>query len=179
MTMPVYTLGHSNRSLQEVVGLLNDVETKAVGDVRRFPRSRANPQFNTEILGAALASAGFDYRHFEALGGRRRPLDNAASPNGLWRDPGLRGFADHALGEEFDLGLQELRRGAERTPLAILCSEAVWWRCHRRIIADHLLVAGLRVIHILGRGRIEPARLTPGAEPQPDGAIHYPARPEA
>lgn len=175
MAMPVYTLGHSNRSLQEVVGLLNEAGIEAVRDVRRFPRSRANPQFNTESLSAALAGARIGYRHLVALGGRRRPLPEAQSPNRLWRDPGFRGFADYALGAEFRLSLQELRREAERTPLVMLCSEAVWWRCHRRIIADHLLAGGFEVVHILGPGRTEPARLTTGAEPQPDGAIHYPS----
>ncbi len=177
MAMPVYTLGHSNRSLREVVGLLNEVGVEAVRDVRRFPRSRANPQFNAESLGAALAGVGIGYRHLEALGGRRRPLPEAQSPNGLWRDPGFRGFADYALGSEFCLGLHGLRREAEGRPLVILCSEAVWWRCHRRIIADYLLAGGLDVVHILGLGRAEPARLTPGAELRPDGAIHYPLPP--
>lgn len=176
--MLVYTLGHSSRSLQEVVGLLNEAGIKTVWDVRRFPRSRTNPQFNAESLAAALAAAGIDYRHFEALGGRRRPLPEGASPNGLWNDPGFRGFADYALELEFRLSMQELQREAERTRLLILCSEAVWWRCHRRIVADYLLVAGQEVVHILGRGRTEPARLTPSAEPQLDGAIHYPARPK-
>jgi uncharacterized protein (DUF488 family) len=175
MANPVHTIGHSNRALPELLTLLGQAEIQAVRDVRRFPHSRIHPHFEGARLQEALKAAGMDYEHVPALGGRRAPLPSAASPNGLWREAGFRGFADHALGEEFQAALAQLVEEAERRRLAILCSEAVWWRCHRRIIADYLLSRGLEVIHILGPNRAEPARLTPGAEPQPGGAIHYPA----
>ena len=155
--------------------LLHGAEIEAVRDVRRFPHSRVHPHFDGARLQQALGEAGIGYRHVPALGGRRTPLPAPQSPNGLWREAGFRGFADHALGPEFRTGLEALVAEAERIRLAVLCSEAVWWRCHRRIIADYLLNAGLEVIHILGPSRSEPARLTPGAAPQPGGVIYYPA----
>lgn len=176
MSEPLFTIGHSNRRLPELLDLLVAAGIRAVRDVRRFPRSRANPHFNLERLASELARIGIDYRHTPALGGRRTPLPGVDGPNGLWREPGFRGFADYALGEPFREEIQALRREAEQMRLALLCSEAVWWRCHRRIIADYLILAGIEVFHILGAGRIEPARLTAGAEPRLDGAIEYPAR---
>ena len=175
MRNPVHTIGHSNRPFPEFLALLRQAEIRAVRDVRRFPHSRIHPHFGGARLQEGLAQAGIEYAHVPALGGRRAPLPHAESPNGLWREAGFRGFADYALGEEFRGALSELISEAEHERLAIVCSEAVWWRCHRRIISDYLLAAGLEVIHILGPGRIEPARLTAGAEPQPTGAIHYPA----
>ena len=177
MVEPVHTIGHSNRSMAQLLGLLGETRIDAVRDVRRFPASRAHPHFERSRLEQSLEEVGIAYAHRADLGGRRTPLPAAQSPNGLWREPGFRGFADYALGEEFAQALGELVREAQGARIAILCSEAVWWRCHRRIIADYLLQAGLEVIHILGPGRSEPARMTPGAEPRPDGAIHYPPAP--
>jgi uncharacterized protein (DUF488 family) len=179
MLNPLHTIGHSNRSLPEFLALLRQAEIQGVRDVRRFPHSRIHPHFEGARLQDGLAEAGIGYAHVPALGGRRTPLPQAESPNGLWREAGFRGFADYALGEAFRGALFELISEAERERLAILCSEAVWWRCHRRIISDYLLAAELEVIHILGPGRMEPARLTPGAELQAGGAIHYPAPREA
>ncbi len=176
VSKPLFTIGHSNRRLPELLGLLEAAGIQAVRDVRRFPRSRANPHFNLERLEGELARIGIEYRHAPALGGRRTPLPGAGGPNGLWREPGFRGFADYALGEPFREEIAALCREAEHLRLALLCSEAVWWRCHRRIIADYLLLAGIEVFHILGAGRTEPARLTDGAEPRPDGVIGYPLR---
>jgi uncharacterized protein (DUF488 family) len=176
--LPAYTFGHSNRSLETVVATLSSTGVAAVWDVRRFPQSRANPQFNQDRLGPALEGAGICYLHDPALGGRRRPLPPELSPNGWWRNPGFRGFADHALGQEFRTALAELLREAATRQVAILCSEALWWRCHRRIIADHLMVAGCATFHIVGPGTIVAGRLTRGAVVQPGGSIHYP-RPAA
>ena len=141
-----------------------------------MPRSRFNPQFNTDVFPQTLTEAEIGYRHFPALGGlRHRPKGAPPSPNGLWQSEAFQAYADYAMTAPFRTGLGELIGLAEGHFGAIMCAEAVWWRCHRRIVADYLLAAGDAVEHIMGEGKIEPATLTPGAEPQPDGTILYPA----
>jgi uncharacterized protein (DUF488 family) len=174
--MEVYTIGHSTRSREELIGMLTDAGVTTLLDVRSFPRSRSNPQFNSDALAGALDRAGIGYRHLKALGGRRGAQDlGHPSPNGLWRRDAFRNYADYALSPVFGAALGEVRELARDRRCAVMCAEAVWWRCHRRIITDYLLAAGLEVRHILAPGKIEPASLTPGAAPQPDGAVHYPA----
>ncbi len=135
-----------------------------------------NPQFNADVLPDALRSVGIGYGHLAALGGLRRRAKGAPpSPNGLWRNEAFQAYADYAMTAPFRVGLGELRGLAENHVCAIMCAEAVWWRCHRRIVADYLIAAGVAVEHILGPGKIYPATLTPGAEPRPDGTILYPA----
>ncbi len=143
--------------------------------MRSVPRSRFNPQFNSDALPATLAAAGIGYRHLAALGGlRHRPKAAPPSPNGLWQNEAFQAYADYALTAPFRAGLGELLAlAADRTP-AIMCAEAVWWRCHRRIVSDYLLIRGADVRHIMAAGKTEAASLTPGAEPQPDGSILYP-----
>jgi uncharacterized protein (DUF488 family) len=179
--LTMWTVGHSTRSVDELTGLLAQVAIDLLVDVRSIPRSRTNPQFNRETLSAALATAGLGYRHLAALGGLRGPRkDGLASPNSLWRSSPFRNFADYAATDPaFCRGLGALLALARTHRAAIMCAEAVWWRCHRRIVSDYLLAAGIAVSHILGSGRIEPASLTPGAVLQPDGAILYPAPPAA
>jgi uncharacterized protein (DUF488 family) len=144
--------------------------------VRTVPRSRFNPQFNTDALPAPLANAGIGYRHVASLGGLRHPPKGAPqSRNTAWRSVPFRNYADYALTPPFRAGLDELLALSRDHIPAIMCAEAVWWRCHRRIVTDYLLNAGVEVRHIMDRGKIDPARLTPGAEPQPDGTILYPA----
>lgn len=173
--MTIFTIGHSTRSLDDFIAALRRAGADCVVDVRRIPKSRRYPHFNIDALGPALASAGILYRHIAALGGRRgRHRGAPPSPNGLWREEGFRNYADYAATPEFRAGLDELLTLARERQPAVMCAEAVWWRCHRRIITDYLLVAGLEVEHILGIGKIEPARLTPGAVPQKDGGIVYP-----
>ena len=173
--MEVYTIGHSTRSQEELISLLTDAGVTSLVDVRSFPRSRTNPQFNSDVLADALAEAGIGYRHMTALGGRRGARDlGRPSPNGLWREAAFRNYADYALSPAFAAALGELKALARDRRCAIMCAEAVWWRCHRRIVTDYLLAAGVDVRHILGPGKIEPARLTPGALPQADGSVHYP-----
>jgi uncharacterized protein (DUF488 family) len=156
--------------------LLREAGVDLLVDVRTVPRSRFNPQFNTDVLPKALAVAGISYRHFPALGGlRHRPKNAPPSPNGLWESEAFQAYADYAMTAPFRAALAELRELAAEHTVAIMCAEAVWWRCHRRIVADYLLAAGDAVEHILGEGKIEPASLTPGAEPRPDGTIVYPA----
>ena len=179
--LTIWTIGHSTRPVGTLTGLLEQSAVALLVDIRSVPRSRTNPQFNADALPAPLAAAGISYRHMPALGGLRgRRRDGIPSPNTLWQNDGFRNFADYAIASlVFRAGLDELIALASERRTAIMCAEAVWWRCHRRIVADYLLVADVAVCHILGPGHIEPARLTPGAEPQPDGRILYPAPPPA
>lgn len=145
----VLTVGHSTRRAEEFVGLLRQADVGSIVDVRSFPSSRRYPHFNADALAATLAEAGIGYSQLPALGGRRRP-QAGPSPNALWREEAFRNYADYALTAEFRAGLRELLRLAEEHRCAIMCAEAVWWRCHRRIVADYLLAAGAEVEHILG-----------------------------
>jgi uncharacterized protein (DUF488 family) len=179
--LTIWTIGHSTRPIGKLTALLLDAAVGLLVDIRSVPRSRTNPQFNADALPAPLADAGISYRHMPALGGLRgRRLGGTPSPNALWKSDGFRNFADYAIeSPAFSAGIAELIELTRERRTAIMCAEAVWWRCHRRIVADYLLVARLAVLHILGPGHIEPARLTPGAAPQPDGHILYPAPPPA
>jgi uncharacterized protein (DUF488 family) len=172
----VFTIGHSTRTVDELVSLLRQADVTTLVDVRSIPRSRAMPQFNIDTLPAALAAAGIRYEHLRALGGRRHHRKGAPpSLNTYWRVPAFRNYADYAETAEFRAGLDALRKLARDARCAIMCAEAVWWRCHRRIIADYLLAAGIAVEHIMGPGQIVPATLTPGAAVQPDGTLRYPS----
>jgi len=173
-TNPVLTIGHSTRSLGELVALLKGARVEALVDIRSIPRSRTNPQFNADALAEPLAAAGIAYVHLPALGGLRHRLKGAPpSPNTLWQSDAFRNYADYALTTAFRAGLDELLRLARDKRCAIMCAEAVWWRCHRRIVADYLLARGVEVCHIMEGGRLDPAKLTPGAQPQPEGTIVY------
>ena len=177
-TVPaVHTVGHSTRSLGELVAMLRAAGVSRLIDVRRIPRSRTNPQFDAGVLAAGLADAGIDYHHVAALGGRRTRGSGAVSPNTGWRHPAFRAYADYAATPAFRDGLAALEALAHERPAAIMCAEAVWWRCHRRLIADYLIVRGWRVVHLMGAGRAAPASLTPGALPLADGTIAYPGSP--
>ena len=136
-----------------------------LADIRRFPRSRTNPQFNAEALEPALAQHGIAYRHLAALGGRRDGArSKTPSPQTLWREKAFRAYADYAETADFQAGFEALLALGREHNVAIMCAEAVWWRCHRRIVTDYLLAAGVEVRHILGPGKVEPAQLTPGAK---------------
>ena len=179
--MTVFTIGHSTRTLPELIAMLAAAGVDCVVDVRRIPRSRRYPQFNGEDLAKTLPEAGILYRHLPGLGGRRGRRDGP-SPNTLWREAGFRNFADYAETTEFRTAFAALLALAAEHRVAIMCAEAVWWRCHRRIITDYLIAAGVKVEHILALGKITAAELTPGAVVKPDGAILYragdPAQPE-
>jgi uncharacterized protein (DUF488 family) len=170
---PFFTIGHSTRSVEEVADLLRAVGADMIVDVRKMPRSRANPQFNGDVLPAALGERQIAYRHIATLGGLRgRRSDPGVSPNTLWRNKSFRNYADYALTPSFKEGLAELiHEGRERT-CAVMCAEVLWWRCHRRIIADYLLADGAAVFHILGPHDVKPATLTAGAEPIPEGLLY-------
>jgi uncharacterized protein (DUF488 family) len=172
---PFFTIGHSTRPVEELIALLAAAEVQLLVDVRHIPRSRTNPQFNRDVLPVTLEPRGIDYRHFASLGGlRSKPRGGGESVNQLWRNSSFRNFADYALTREFAEGFAELLELGQARRTAIMCAEAVWWRCHRRVIADYLLQRGERVFHIMSRERFEPATLTPGAVPQPDGTLIYP-----
>jgi uncharacterized protein (DUF488 family) len=158
------------------VSLLREVDVRLLVDVRSIPRSRTNPQFNADTLPASLAAEGIGYRHLPALGGRRhRRKDAPPSHNAHWRVEAFRSYADYAETPEFRACLDALLSLARDTRCAVMCAEAVWWRCHRRILADYLIAAGTRVEHVLGPGQVVPATLTPGAVVLADGTVRYPA----
>jgi uncharacterized protein (DUF488 family) len=173
--MTVFTIGHSTRSIELFLAMLEKAGVDCIVDVRRFPRSRRHPHFNAEALAQTLPAAGVAYHHVPELGGRRERRKGAVSPHTLWREEPFRNYADYAETAEFRQAVDALIGLAHERRVAIMCAEAVWWRCHRRIIADYLLVAGEAVTHILDLGKEEPARLTEGAAPRGDGAILYPA----
>lgn len=150
----IWTVGHSNRDVDEFVQLLRENRIEALADVRRFPGSRHNPQFHTEALAATLRAAGIEYAHYPALGGRRRPRPD--SPNGVWRNLAFRGYADHMATSEFRSALASLETLAIAKRCAVMCAELLWWRCHRSMIADDLELHGWRVVHILGPGKTVP-----------------------
>jgi len=171
---PVFTIGHATRPIAELIALLHENAVERLVDIRSVPRSRTNPQFNTDALPEPLAAAGIGYTHLKALGGlRHHPKGAPPSSNTLWRSDAFRNYADYAMTAPFHAGLDELCDMAGRQRCAIMCAEAVWWRCHRRIVADYLLARGIEVFHILGPRRPDPATLTPGAEPLSDGKIRY------
>ena len=149
-TNTFFTIGHSTRTIAEFVDLLQESRVDLVVDVRSMPRSRNNPRFNLESLPGTLAAWRIGYEHIAELGGLRgKARAVAPSPNGYWRVRSFRNYADYAMTKPFAAGLARLRQlGAQRRS-AIMCAEAVWWRCHRRIIADYLLAADERVMHIL------------------------------
>jgi uncharacterized protein (DUF488 family) len=174
-TNSFFTIGHSTRTIIEFVDLLRESRVDFVVDVRSIPRSRTNPQFNSDSFPGMLAPWQVGYEHVAALGGLRgKARGSGPSPNGYWRVRSFRNYADYAVTEPFATGLARLRELGARHRCAIMCAEAVWWRCHRRIIADYLLARGERVLHILGAGHVEEARMTPGAVVREDGTIVYP-----
>ena len=176
MRPPFHTIGHSTRSIDEFVALLREAEVALVVDVRTVPRSRTNPQYNRDALPGTLAPFAIGYEHVAALGGLRgKKRDVPPAINGFWENDSFHNYADYAMSEEFRRGLDRLRELGAARRCAIMCAEAVWWRCHRRIISDYLLAAGETVRHIMGPGQIEPARLTDGARPEPSGQLVYPA----
>ena len=176
MMPTIFTIGHSTRTIAEFVALLQKVGVNLLVDVRSIPRSRTNPQFNADALPDALAEAGIRYRQLAALGGlRHRKKGAMPSPNTLWRVAAFRNYADYAATEAFRTGLDELRALARDNCCAIMCAEAVWWRCHRRIIADYLLANGVPVAHIMGQNKVDAATLTPGVRLLPNGTLVYPA----
>jgi uncharacterized protein (DUF488 family) len=176
MSLPFFTIGHSNRSLEQFVALLDAPKIERLVDIRKMSRSRSNPQFNEETLPDALAACQIAYEHLVPLGGLRgKDKSVPREINGLWTNESFHNYADYARSPTFHAGLAHLLDVGRQERCAIMCSEAVWWRCHRRIVTDYLIAAGKTVFHIMGSGRLDEARLTPGAVIQPGGKVAYPA----
>jgi|SRR5579885_3046898 uncharacterized protein (DUF488 family) len=175
MPRTIWTLGHSNHPMETFLALLEASSIRLVADVRRFPGSRRHPQFGREAFERHLGEAGIGYRHLPGLGGRRsaRAPD---SPNTGWRVEAFNAFADFMETGEFQAALAELQRLASAQRTAIVCAEALPWRCHRRLIADALIVRGWTVWDIMGAGKVEPHRLTDFARVV-DGRLTYPDAP--
>ena len=167
----IYTIGHSTRAIDAVLELLRIHGIQQLGDVRTVPKSRRHPHFAQEALARSLAAAGVDYRHLPALGGLRKPRRD--STNTAWRHEGFRGYADYMETPEFDAALDELIGWAAQAPTTIMCAEAVWWQCHRRLVADALVARGVAVRHILGPDAPKKHELTDFARVE-SGRVRYP-----
>lgn len=172
---PVYTIGHSTRSIVEFVELLKAGRVELVIDIRSTPLSRTNPQFNLDALPEALSAWQIGHVRIAELGGRRKK-SKAVSPeiNGFWTNQNFHNYADYALSDEFRVGFSRLTELSRERRCAVMCSEAVWWRCHRRFVADYLLHDGRDVFHLMGAARVDAAKMNPAA--RADGAsLMYPA----
>jgi len=174
MRHPYFTIGHSTLPIAQFVNLLRDVDATLVADVRTMPRSRKNPQYNSDVLPATLQAFNLDYIHIPELGGLRSRRSVPPVVNGFWQNESFHNYADYAMGEEFRTGLHKLKQLGRRQRCAIMCAEAVWWRCHRRIVADYLIADDETVIHILPKGGREPARITAAAVRRRDRVLVYP-----
>ena len=180
MAYPFYTIGHGTRPIGEFIDLLQSVQVSLVADVRTVPRSRTNPQYNRDALPPSLATFGIRYEHFAALGGLRgRERSVAVDVNAFWQNQSFHNYADYAMGDGFRAALSHLRELGREGSCAVMCSETLWWRCHRRIIADYLLAAGETVFHVLGAAHVEPAAINAAARLQAEGDLIYPAEPDA
>ncbi|MCA0000234.1 MULTISPECIES: DUF488 family protein [unclassified Mesorhizobium] len=175
MPYPFHTIGHSTRPTAEFVALLRVGEITLVVDIRTIRRSRTNPQFNSETLPDSLADFAIGYEHIAELGGLRGRA-HAIPPtlNAFWLNQSFHNYADYALSAEFHGGLERLVSLGRQQRCAIMCSETLWWRCHRRIVADYLISRGESVFHLMGHDKVEPAKLTDGAEARLDGTLVYP-----
>ena len=172
---PVYTVGHSTRSIVEFVELLKQGRIDLVVDIRSTPRSRTNPQFNLDALPEALSTWQIGHVRIAELGGRRTKSKVVAPEvNGFWTNQSFHNYADYALSAEFRFGLSRLIESSGERRCAIMCSEAVWWRCHRRFVADYLLHEGREVFHLMGTARVDVAKMNIAA--RADGvSLVYPA----
>jgi uncharacterized protein (DUF488 family) len=171
--MTAYTIGHSTHALETLVELLRAHGIEALCDVRTAPRSRRTPQFNSEALEETLPAVGLAYLHLPELGGWRSPV-SGSDENAGWTNRSFRGYADHMATAEFTAGLARLTEIARERPAAVMCAEAAWWRCHRRLIADALVARVWEVLHIGPAGRLSPHELTEFAVVREEGRVVYP-----
>lgn len=171
----VYTVGHSTRTIPEFVELLNRGSVELVVDIRSVPRSRTNPQFNLDALPEALAAWQIGHMQIAELGGLRGKSKTVPiEVNGFWVNQSFHNYADYAMSEEFHFGFSRLLDVSQTRRCVVMCSEAVWWRCHRRIVADYLLHDGRSVFHLMGYEQVEPATMTKAATAH-DDVLVYPA----
>jgi uncharacterized protein (DUF488 family) len=154
----LFTIGHSTHPIETFLGLVGTPQIILLADVRSYPSSRRWPQFNQTELQRSLEEAGIGYRWCRSLGGRRHSK-RVDSPHSAWDHPAFRAYADYTETPEFAAGLEELLRAASEVRTAIMCSEGLWWRCHRRIISDHLTMRGWEVIHVMPDGKLTPHAL--------------------
>jgi len=168
----LWTIGHSTRTIEDFLALLTSNGIGTLADVRRYPGSRRLPHFGQDALAPSLAGQDIAYEHFPELGGRRRSRPD--SPNSAWRDPAFRGYADYMMTPEFRAGIARLLDLARGSPTAFMCAEALWWQCHRGLIADYLKAAGHEVIHIMGPHKTEKHPFTSAAR-LVDGKLSYAA----
>ncbi|HKR11199.1 MAG TPA: DUF488 domain-containing protein [Pyrinomonadaceae bacterium] len=168
--MKIWTVGHSTRTAEDFGEILSAHNIETLMDVRTFPMSRRHPQFNKSVLAESLLRAGIQYHHEPRLGGRRAPRKD--SHNTAWQNAQFRGYADHMETEEFAAGIKELLELASRSRTTVMCAEAVWWRCHRSLIADYLKAAGHTVIHIVDAKKTEEHPFTSAARIV-DGELSY------
>jgi uncharacterized protein (DUF488 family) len=168
----IYTIGHSTHSIEEFLAMLQSFNIETLADIRNFPGSKRFPHFNSDTLARSLQETGIHYQHFKALGGRRKPLKD--SKNTGWRLAAFRGYADYMETPEFQQALTELQSVAESSTTAYMCSEAVWWSCHRSLVSDQLKNKGWKVLHIMKAGKADehpytkPARIV-------NGVLTYPS----
>lgn len=174
---PFFTVGHSTHPLEALAALVKGAGARFIVDVRTVPRSRRNPQYDRDTLPGALRAFGLGYAHVAALGGLRSKTRSVAPEvNAFWQNQSFHNYADYAMGPAFAEGMESLRQLQEEFgSCAVMCAEALWWRCHRRIIADYLLAGGEPVNHILANGKVEAAKITEAARPGPGGVLTYPA----
>jgi uncharacterized protein (DUF488 family) len=168
----IYTIGHSTRSLEDLIASLHAYDVTQLADIRTIPKSRRHPHFSTEALAASLPAAGIAYRHVRTLGGLRKPRPD--SRNSAWRHPSFRGYADYMETAAFAQGLDELMEWAAGATTAMMCAEAVWWRCHRQLVADALVARGVDVRHIMSRTDAPTHRLTEFSRVGADLRVTYP-----
>jgi len=160
--MRIWTIGHSTRAIDDFISLLEENEIKLLVDVRAWPGSKRYPQFNKDTLAESLIAHGIRYEHFPELGGKRKSKPD--SRNTAWRNASFRGYADYMETEQFQKGIERLLDvAAEAGPTAIMCAEAVWWRCHRSLVADYLKARGVEVLHVLGANKVDPHPYTSAA----------------
>jgi uncharacterized protein (DUF488 family) len=172
---PIFTIGHSTRTLAAFVALLRVGGVAEVVDIRSVPRSRTNPQYNLDALPDELARVQIAHTKIAELGGlRKKSRTIPPEVNGFWINQSFHNYADHGLSDEFHAGLSRLLELGRERRVAIMCSEALWWRCHRRIVADYLLWSGRTVFHLMGTSGVEPATLNAAARER-DGGLAYPA----
>lgn len=172
----LWTIGHSTREWEAFVEILHEAGIECLVDVRRFAGSRRNPQYSPLAMGPALQAAGIDYVPIPELGGRRAP--QPGSLNGAWRVAAFRGYADNMTSAEYEGGRARLMRLAAARPTTVMCAEAVWWRCHRRLISDDFILRGWQVLHLMALGKVQPHPLNPAAR-MCDGVVRYPAQGDA
>jgi uncharacterized protein (DUF488 family) len=171
----VFTIGHSNRPVDAFIAALAAHRIERLVDIRAFPHSRAQPQFDQAALAESLRREGIAYEHAPALGGRRRRDRSVGDEvNGAWENASFHAYADYALSRDFTDALDDLVANATDVRTAIMCAEAVWWRCHRRIVTDHLLARGVDVVHVMDATKAESATLSPHARVK-NGSVTYPS----